>query len=77
MVDTGVEVNIMNKMETKRLGLRYNPSNAQLRTVNVPLTHVSGVEHGISITLGEWQGKTNFIVAHLDLFDVILGQEFF
>lgn len=77
MVDTGVEVNIMTKTAATRMGLRYSPSNAQLRMVNGPLTPVSGVAHGVSITLGEWQGKTNFTVAPVDLFDIILGQEFF
>ena len=77
MVDTGAEVNIMTKTTTTRLGLCYSTSNAQFRTVNAPLTPVNGVAHGVSITLGEWQGKTNFTVAPLDLFDIILGQEFF
>ncbi|KAH0721381.1 hypothetical protein KY284_006411 [Solanum tuberosum] len=39
-----------------RLGLSYGPSSAQLKTVNAPPTPVSGVAHGASITLGEWQG---------------------
>ena len=77
MVDTGAEVNIMTKTTATRFGLRYSPSNAQLRTVNVPPTPVSGVAHGVSIMIGEWQGKTNFTVAPLDIFDIILGQEFF
>uniref|UniRef100_M0ZQQ2 Gag-pol polyprotein n=1 Tax=Solanum tuberosum TaxID=4113 RepID=M0ZQQ2_SOLTU len=77
MVDTGAEVNIMTKTTATRLGLSYSPSNAQLRTVIAPLAPVCGVMHGVSITLGEWQGKANFTVAPLDLFDIILGQEFF
>ncbi|XP_049394675.1 uncharacterized protein LOC125858961 [Solanum stenotomum] len=77
LVDTGAEVNLMTKKAATRLGLSYKPSNAQLRTVNAPPTPVSGVAHGVSITLGEWQGKANFTVAPLDLFDIILGQEFF
>lgn len=77
MVNTCAKVNIMTKTTATRFGLRYSPSNAQLRTVNVPPTPVSGVAHGVSITLGAWQGKNNFTVAALDLFDVILGQEFF
>ena len=60
-----------------RLGLRYCPSNAQLKMVNTPLIPVSGFAHGVRITLGDWQGKTNFTVAPLDIFDIILGQEFF
>lgn len=77
MVDTGAEVNIMTKTAATRLGLHYSPSNTQLRTVNAPPTPVSGVAHGVSIMLGEWQGKTNITVAPLDLFDIIIGQEFF
>ncbi|XP_015162126.1 DNA damage-inducible protein 1-like [Solanum tuberosum] len=77
LVDTGAEVNLMTKKAAMRLGLSYGPSSAQLKTVNAPPTPVSGVAHGASITLGEWQGKTNFTVAPVDLFDIILGQEFF
>ncbi|KAH0751715.1 hypothetical protein KY285_004863 [Solanum tuberosum] len=77
MVDMGAEANNMNKMVARSLGLSYSPSNAHFRTVNAPLTTVCGFMHGVSITLGEWQGKTNFTIAHLDHFDIILGQEFF
>ncbi|TMW86125.1 hypothetical protein EJD97_021918, partial [Solanum chilense] len=76
-VDTGAEVNLMTKTATTRLGLRYSPSNAQIRTVNAPLTPVVGVVHGVNITIGDWQGKTKFTVAPLDIYDIILGQEFF
>ena len=67
----------MTKKAATRLGLSYSSSNAHLRTVNAPLTPVNEVAHGVSITLGEWQGKANFTVAPLDLFDIILGQQFF
>ena len=76
LVDTGAEVNIMTKTGETRLGLLYSPSNTELITVNAPPTPVSVVTHGISITLGEWQRKTNFTVGPLNLFDIILGQEF-
>ena len=45
--------------------------------VNAPLTPVDGVAHGVSITISDWKGKTRFIVAPLDIYDIILGQEFF
>lgn len=77
MVDTGEEVNVLTKSAATKLGLKYNPSNAQLRTVNAPMTPVCGVAQGVDIVLGEWRGKTNFHVAPVDLFDIILGQEFF
>ena len=67
MVNTSAEVNNITKTTSIRLGLSYSPSNAQPKMVNAPPTPMNGVAHGVSITLGEWQGKTNFIVAHLDL----------
>ncbi|KAH0712515.1 hypothetical protein KY289_008474 [Solanum tuberosum] len=77
MVDTGAEANIMTKTAATRLGLSYSPSNAQLKMVNAPSTPMCGVTHRVSIMLGEWQGKTNFTIVLLDLFDIILGKEFF
>ncbi|XP_049388521.1 uncharacterized protein LOC125852885 [Solanum stenotomum] len=77
MVDTGAEANIMTKTAAERLGLGYVPSNNRLKTVNAPPAPVCGIAQGVSITLGGWQGKTNFTVAPLDIFDIILGQEFF
>ena len=76
MVDTGAQVNIMNNTASKKFGLRCTPSNAQHRIVNAPPTPVSGDAHGVSITLGECQGKTNLIVAPFDIFDIIIRQEF-
>ena len=73
MVDFGV----ITKMAAERLGLNYMPSNTRLNTVNAPPTPVCGVAQGVSITLGKWQGKTNITVTPLDIFDIILGQEFF
>ena len=76
MVDTGAEINIMAKTAATRLGLCYSPNNAQIRTFNAPPTPVDGVAHGVSITIGGWQGKINFTVTPLNIFDIILGQEF-
>ena len=77
MVDTGAEVNVMTKTAAKRLGLRYTSSNAQIKSVNASPTPIVGVAHGVNIMVGDWQGKTMFIVAPINMFDVILGQKFF
>ncbi|TMW81319.1 hypothetical protein EJD97_010398, partial [Solanum chilense] len=77
LVDTGAEVNIMTKTAATRLGLRYTPSNAQIRTVNAPPIPVAGIAHRVNITIGDWRGKTKFVVAPLNLYDIILGQKFF
>ena len=77
MVNTSTEVNNITKTTSIRLGLSYSPSNAQPKMVNAPSTFVCGVVHGLNFTLYEWEGKTNFIDALLDLFDIFFGQEFF
>ena len=77
VVYTGAKSQFLTKTTTKRLEMSYTPSNAQLKMVNAPLTPVSGVTHGVTFTLGVWQGKTNITIVHLNLFDIILVQEFF
>ena len=63
LVDTGAEVNVMTKTAAKRLGLRYTSSNAQIKSVNASPTPIVGVAHGVNIMVGDWQGKTKFIIA--------------
>lgn len=76
MVDTCVEANIMTKPAATRLGLSNSPGNAHLRIVNALMTPVCGVAQGVDITLGKCHGKTNFTIAPLNLFDIILKQFF-
>ena len=76
MVDSGAKTNIIMKTVAERLGLNYMPSNTRFKMVNAPPTSVCRVSLGVSIFLGKCQGKTNFMIATLDIFDIILGQEF-
>lgn len=73
MVDMGVEANIMTKTVATRLGFSYNLSNTHLKMVNAPPTPICSITHGMDITLGKCLGKTKFVVAPLDIFDIILG----
>lgn len=77
MVDTGAEPNIITKSAAAKLGLKYGPSRAQLKSANAPATPVCGVAQGVKIALGDWHGKSDFHIAQVDIFDVILGQDFF
>ena len=56
-VDNGAEANLMAKTAATRLGLRYSPTNIQLKMVNAPPTPMDGVAHGVIITISDWQGK--------------------
>lgn len=76
MLDIGMEANIISKAATAKLGLNYSPSINHLKTVNAPPTPICGLAHGVDTTLGKWHGKTNIVIAPLDIFDIILMQEF-
>ena len=57
LVDNGAEASLTAKTAATRLGLRYSPTNIQLKTVNAPPTPMDGVAHGVIITISDWQGK--------------------
>lgn len=63
MVDMSTEANIMTKIVAASLWLDYSLSDTHLKTVNALPTPVCGFSHVMDITLGIWQGKTNFAIA--------------
>ena len=77
MVDSRAEANIMIKTAAEKLGLNYVPSKTCIKTINAPPTPVCGITQRVSFTLGKWKGMMNFTVAPLDIFNIILEQEFF
>ncbi|XP_070018364.1 uncharacterized protein [Nicotiana sylvestris] len=77
MVDTGATHNFVNEAAAKRLELKLAPTNSRVKTVNAEIQNARGVANGVGVKLGTWKGMTNFTVIALDIFDIILGQEFF
>ena len=73
MVDTGATHNFVTKQKAKELGLNYVASNTKLKTVNATPTSVHGFAMKVPIDLGDWTGLTDFTIAPMDVFDVILG----
>ncbi|XP_075101865.1 uncharacterized protein LOC142177290 [Nicotiana tabacum] len=47
-----------------------------MKTVNALPTTVHGFAPNVHIALGGWQGLTDFTVAPMDVFDIILGLDF-
>uniref|UniRef100_A0A3Q7EW15 CCHC-type domain-containing protein n=1 Tax=Solanum lycopersicum TaxID=4081 RepID=A0A3Q7EW15_SOLLC len=76
MVDTGATHNFVTEQKARELGLSYVASNTKLKTVNATPTTVTGFAPRVPIELGEWAGQTNFTIAPMDVFDVILGLDF-
>ncbi|XP_069150358.1 uncharacterized protein [Solanum lycopersicum] len=76
MVDIGATHNFVTEQKARELGLSYVASNTKLKTVNAIPTTVTGFAPKVSIELGEWAGQTDFTIAPMDVFDVILGLDF-
>nr|XP_004231658.1 uncharacterized protein LOC101251732 [Solanum lycopersicum] len=76
MVDTRATHNFVTEQKVKELGLSYVASNTKLKTVNATPTTVHGFAPKVPIELGDWMGQTDFTIAPMDVFDVILGLDF-
>ncbi|XP_070039913.1 uncharacterized protein [Nicotiana tomentosiformis] len=77
MVDTGATHNFVTEAAAKRLELKLAPTNSHVKTVNAEVQNARGVANGVGVKLGTWKGMANFIVTAMDIFDIILRQEFF
>ncbi|XP_070052658.1 uncharacterized protein [Nicotiana tomentosiformis] len=77
MVDTRATHNFVTEAAAKRLELKLAPTNSRVKTMNVEVQNARRVANGVGVKLGTWKGMTNFTVTAMDIFDIILGQEFF
>nr|XP_033512298.1 uncharacterized protein LOC108945330 [Nicotiana tomentosiformis] len=76
MVDIGTTHNFVSETKAKSLGLAFGPSSSVLKTVNAKPTNVKGVARNMQLNLGAWQGNVSFFVAFLDVFDLVLGMDY-
>jgi hypothetical protein len=77
MMDTGATHNFVAARMVEQLGLKLTKCPSRLKAVNSESQPVVGVAYVVSLKVGEWTGKVNFLVVPLDDFDIILGNEFF
>ena len=76
MVDTGATHNFISEGEARKLGLKLEKDSGRMKAVNSKAFTTAGVAKQVVVKLGSWQGKTDFVVAQMDDFDVVLGMEF-
>ena len=76
MVDGGASHNFMGEDTARRIGLKFVPAKAQMKTVNSPPIEILGIAERVETTLGEWTGKVDFTIVRIDDYEVVLGMEF-
>ncbi|XP_070044861.1 uncharacterized protein [Nicotiana tomentosiformis] len=76
MMDTSATHNFVTEERARDLGLVFVSSDTLLKTVNALPTTVHGFDPKVHLALGGWQGLTDFTVAPMDVFDIILGLDF-
>lgn len=77
MFDTGASHNFMNVNEAKRIGLKFTNEEGTVKAVNSEAQAIKGVARGVTVKIGDWQGKLDFTVLPMDDFDIVLGLGFF
>ncbi|CAN6451992.1 unnamed protein product [Victoria cruziana] len=73
MVDTGRTYNFVSVEETKRLGLTLEKGELRIKAVNSEAKPICGVARDVAVKIENWSGKTNFSVAPIDDYKMILG----
>ena len=76
MADSGVSHNFMSEDTARRIGLKFVPVKAQMKTVNSPPMGILGIAEKVDTTLGEWTGKVDFTIVRIDDYEAVLGMEF-
>ncbi|XP_075084628.1 uncharacterized protein LOC142167942 [Nicotiana tabacum] len=76
MVGIDATHNFVTEAKAKSLGLVFGPISSMLKIVNADLTNVNGVARNVQLNLGAWQGSVSFFVAPMDVFDLVLGLDY-
>ena len=76
MVDSGASHNFMSEDTARRIGLKFVPVKAQMKTVNSPPMAILGIAEKVDTTLGGWTGKVDFTIVRIDDYEAVLRMEF-
>lgn len=76
MVDTRATQNFVTEEKDKEFGLIIMSSDTMLKILNCLSTNINGLAPRMSLSLGGWKGVTNFLVVLMDVFDILLGLDF-
>lgn len=77
MLDTGDTHNFVASRLVAKFGLNLSKCSSRLKAVNSEAQPMTMILYSVSLKVGEWSGKVNFMVVPLDDFNTILDNEFF
>ena len=76
LVDIGATHNLVSEDETKKLELQASKEGGWLKVVNSTAKPSHGVARVVTMHIGSWKGRVDFIVAPMDDFKMVLGMDF-
>ena len=76
LADTGASHNIVKREVADAIGLKKTSCGVKVKAVNSQAKAAEGIASKVTIQIGHWTGKIDFIVMPLDDFEMILGQYF-
>ena len=62
MVDMGATHSFISKGEAKKLGLKLEKDLSHMKAINLKAFTIAGVVEQVTVKLGSWQGRVNFVV---------------
>ncbi|KAJ7947141.1 Retrotransposon protein, putative, Ty3-gypsy subclass [Quillaja saponaria] len=74
MLDTGATHNFVSEAEAKKLGLKLEKDSGRMKAVNSKSLPTAGQAKQVSVKLGTWEGRVDFVVAKIDDFDGVLKE---
>lgn len=75
MVDTGATNCFINIPESERLKLPIQKEASIMKSVNAAPRAIEGRSKGLPIQIGSWNGKIDLIVANIDDFKIVIGND--
>nr|CAN80593.1 hypothetical protein VITISV_040475 [Vitis vinifera] len=76
LVDTGATHNFVSEDEAKRLELQASKEGGWLKAVNSAAKPSHGVARRVTMHIGSWKGRVDFIVAPMDYFKMVVPLPF-
>ena len=76
MIDTDATHNFVLEEEARRLKLQTFKEVGWLKAVNSTAKPSQGVARGVTMKIGSWEGKVDFMVAPMDDFKIVIGMDF-